>query len=59
MLRGMCLRLMGRRSRGVRDLADHRRDLGDYKFRRGVLHHVTDIAQHDQFRVRYRLGEWP
>src|SRR5258708_4058390 len=36
-------RPLGRGSGAMRELADHRLDLGDHALRRGVLHHVTDI----------------
>jgi len=36
-------------SRAAREPADHRLDFGDHKLGRGVLHHVTDVRQHDQF----------
>ena len=36
-------RLLGRGSGAMRELADHRLDLGDHALRRGVLHHVADI----------------
>jgi hypothetical protein len=49
--------LLRNRRRAVRDLVRHRLDLGDHKFGRRVLHHVTDARQHDQPCVRHRGGE--
>ncbi len=45
------------RSRSVRGQADHGVDLAHHKVGHGVLHHVTEARQHDQFCVRHRCGE--
>jgi len=50
-------RRRGLSRRAARDGSDHRLDLGDHKVGRGVLHHVTDIRQHDQFCIRHHRGE--
>ena len=49
------------RSVGGRDMvpADHGIDFMLDQFRRGVLHHVADAGQHDQFRAGHRGREWP
>ena len=39
--------------------ADHGIDFAHHQFRRGVLHHVADARQHDQFRAGHRRRKRP